>query len=605
MKGADGSVTLVDYQKARVSSNLSAGGGASVNAGVQVHDKEVTLPTVRSIAHAAAVCDLAFTPPGEPRRPPRDPSAKPAERRGPPESAPARAGLYALDLTSAYRYICLQLLALWYHCFIWLDADGRIGICVDTRLCFGGSYGPNRFERITTLISAYILTQQAKYDRAHPLPPAAQGWVSHRVALQAAGLLQAGEHQRAPRSLQVYLDDLTGTGGIDLSPAPPSYAPLAFDPIAMRALGLEPAPDGCRLIAYATIAAGELASLDLDVATAKTMVGTSIISLGLQPDVNRDSVFCPDSKRRLLLEQIADFERALLAQDQLERKPVERFTGRACNLSQLFPEIGAQINHGYAVANTRERGGVRRRLLSIVKLPLNSKRRAGLRRLFRVTHDALGDNYGVPLAPAAAFPDPGSAGVLTVTSDASGDVGGGDAGAGGFAFHPAQPLAVFVTSELWPADIAAALAESAREPHERSGQPRLSMPAAELFAIWACAEAALLAGSLRATTSAVISVGDCLPASGALNRASSPQPQLRLLLHHTRLQQKQWLGVQVKRELNLDADILSHPSRIAEVLSPLAHAGLTPIRAPIPTYCWAALREAVAAASPDDDGTTY
>jgi hypothetical protein len=77
-------------------------------------------------------------------------------------------GFYALDLASAYRFVPLQLLDLWCHCFLWLDSAGRIGICTDTILCFGGAYGLNRFERITTMLSAHILRCIAKFDATCP-----------------------------------------------------------------------------------------------------------------------------------------------------------------------------------------------------------------------------------------------------------------------------------------------------------------------------------------------------------------------------------------------------------------------------------------------------
>jgi hypothetical protein len=63
---------------------------------------------------------------------------------------------------------------------------------------------------------------------------------------------------------------------------------------------------------------------------------------------------------------------------------------------------------------------------------------------------------------------------------------------------------------------------------------------------------------------------------------------------------KQWLGVQVPRERNLDADLLSHPSRFATVYAAAAAAGLTAVRAPIPVCCWAELRAIVQNTRPDE-----
>ena len=127
------------------------------------------------------------------------------------------------------------------------------------------------------------------------------------------------------------------------------------------------------------------------------------------------------------------------------------------------------------------------------------------------------------------------------------------------------------------------------------------MPAAELFTTYACAEAALAAGGLLSTTRAVVAIGDCQPAAAALNRASSGVPQLRALLRAARRSLQQWLGVQVPRELNLDADHLSHPSSVAEVVVAAEAAGLRVVMAPVPAHCWERLREAIAASTPGDD----
>ena len=71
-------------------------------------------------------------------------------------------------------------------------ADGpRLGpgICVDRRTAFGGSFAPNRFERISTMVVAHIRTKQAAFDEAQPPPPAARRWMSERRAAQARGEL--------------------------------------------------------------------------------------------------------------------------------------------------------------------------------------------------------------------------------------------------------------------------------------------------------------------------------------------------------------------------------------------------------------------------------
>jgi hypothetical protein len=269
-----------------------------------------------------------------------------------------------------------------------------------------------------------------------------------------------------------------------------------------------------------------------------------------------------------------------------------------CSISQILPEIGAELHGGYRVSNARARGGARS-LLAVVPLPPASSARRGFLRLCSVAEDALAANPGIALAPARRFAAVGSGGVLTVTGDASGDIDGGDAGMGGFCFHPTQLSTIYITSELWPPTIAGALRESALEPHLRSGAPRLSMPAAELFTSWALAEAALDAGAPRGATSAVVAIGDCRPAAGALNRASSPVGLMRAILVQARASIQQWLGVQVPRELNLDADILSHPSRVGQVVDSMPPS-FTVVMAPVPARCWTALSAAISSADPTD-----
>ena len=111
--------------------------------------------------------------------------------------------------------------------------------------------------------------------------------------------------------------------------------------------------------------------------------------------------------------------------------------------------------------------------------------------------------------------------------------------------------------------------------------------AAELFATWAVAEAAASAKPFTA----VIAVGDCDPAADALDAASSATPQMSALLARARGSAKQWLGVSVPREWNLDADRLSHPAELGHVLRDARRAGLSPCHVAIPEWCWRALRD--------------
>jgi hypothetical protein len=114
------------------------------------------------------------------------------------------------------------------------------------------------------------------------------------------------------------------------------------------------------------------------------------------------------------------------------------------------------------------------------------------------------------------------------------------------------------------------------------------MPAAELFGMWAVAEAARAASGRPCTS--VTAVGDCDPAAGALNSVASRNPQMRGLLAGARQLTRQWLAVSIPREYNLDADRLSHPRMLGDVRADALAAGLVVHDAPIPTACWEVLQ---------------
>eukprot|EP00965_Chrysotila_dentata_P079646 2627151-Pleurochrysis_carterae.AAC.1 len=124
------------------------------------------------------------------------------------------------------------------------------------------------------------------------------------------------------------------------------------------------------------------------------------------------------------------------------------------------------------------------------------------------------------------------------------------------------------------------------------------MLAAELFGAWAVTQAAATAERRR--PAAVIVVGDCQPAAGALNAATSLTNQMQALVRRARGLTPHWLAVAVPRESNTDADRLSHPAQLEEVLADARAAGLRPRTVHIPDECWAALREAATLAGGDE-----
>jgi hypothetical protein len=205
--------------------------------------------------------------------------------------------------------------------------------------------------------------------------------------------------------------------------------------------------------------------------------------------------------------------------------------------------------------------------------------------LLEMADDLLQANEGVALAPELVFPARDEPGMDTVTSDAS-----GVDGVGGYVFEAGASNAVWLVSEKWPSDILEALQEAARVGGARPGLPSLSMPAAELFG--AVAVAAAVAAERGEAPTAVTAVGDCDPAVGALNAASSGNAQMRVLLRAARALTGLWLAVSVPREANVDADRLSHPARYDEVAADAAAAQLVVRRARITAGSWETLREA-------------
>ena len=73
------------------------------------------------------------------------------------------------------------------------------------------------------------------------------------------------------------------------------------------------------------------------------------------------------------------------------------------------------------------------------------------------------------------------------------------------------------------------------------------------------------------------------------------------LLAAARRQVKQWLGVAIPREWNLDADRLSHPAQLGAVLADARAADLHPHVVQVPDEWWRTLRAATRLDSRLDD----
>ena len=217
--------------------------------------------------------------------------------------------------------------------------------------------------------------------------------------------------------------------------------------------------------------------LGLAISASKVQVGDPIIALGLAVCVRDACIRCPRAKRDALVAQMRQMRAAAAATppEPVVCAEAGRLTGRLLNLSQIAPELRPRLLVGYALSSPTlgmRRGG-RRRPLRRIRLAPSGQRHADWCELLDVALEVLGENRGVPLVSAEAFPATDESGTLTVTTDAS-----GDDGFGGWATCPDAHGTVFIVSERWPADILAALSERS-----------LSTPAVEAFATRAVAAA--------------------------------------------------------------------------------------------------------------------
>ena len=564
--GSTGDRVLEQYLKPRITQNSSYGDETSVNAGVADDERAIALPTVQEHGRASAICDTAG------------------------EIGGARAERYVVDAESAYRFCPVQHADLWTQCFCWWGDDGAAGFAVDRRLGFGGAYAPNRFERVSTLCAAYVQHLQGDFDAAQPPPAHVQRWSQARAAAQRRGELPDGRAQREPRHLQVYIDDFCGTALNDTVTPPASVRGVTIDPSNTSGTGGRPAAPGSRVHVHAQLAVVGLAELGLNAAPSKVVVGDPTIGLGFE--LCRDDqrlgggrIRCPALKRAALLRAMAKHAEEARG-GRVERGDAETTVGRLCNMAQAFPELKAALHGGYAVTKATWHAGGRRRRPPKMELREGSSATRDWLELLELAGALLDGNEGVPLAPERSFPPRTAPGALTVVTDAS-----GKDGVGGYAFDAADPGHIVLVAEMWPADIQLALDRSAAGD---AAEPGLSMPSAEAFGQWAVAAAA--AQALGRAPVTVTAVGDCAPAAGAINAASSGNAQMRRLVRGGRELCEQWLAVQIPREWNLDADRLSHrdPRNLPEMRAEAEAAGLRVTVAEIPDGCWRALGEAAA-----------
>lgn len=587
---------LVNYQKPRLSHNLSAvpralGGrklGVSNNSAVPKWEKHLPgLPTVASYGRAWAVCDMAAG---------RAAQAAPATQSTVPADPTTRSGVYGVDMEKAYCFVPVQRADRHTGCYLWPDEAGIVRVHVSWRMVFGGSPWPNRFERLSLLSCAWVLRAQSTFDDEQP-PQAASvvAWVAKREALQQSGELPAGREQTRPAGIEPFLDDCSGRALCDTVVVPVRLRGRAVGANQTAAVGAHPAPANSRLAVHCALAIEALEQLGFSIPDEKTMCGSGMALLGALLDTVTRRVRCTEVKRKWVLHAVASMRDGLRADATVDLRLLERFTGRLTNLSQFFPELRHPLSVGYALSRVRwraARGHSMRRASARQHIRPGGKRESQMLTLLDVAQAVAEDDEGVFLAPTRVFDATNADGVITVVSDAS--KAASDDGFGGYAFHPEALGVVFVMSCSWPPEVRTAMSWASLKKSDRVGvdapHGAFSMPAGEAFASLALAEA--VAAAVGSEARAVVAVGDCRPAASALSAIYSRSPQLRYLVGVARSVSTSWLGVAIPRELNVDADRLSHPSMALAVIREAEAAGARVVRVTPAPAMWAALATA-------------
>ena len=348
-------------------------------------------------------------------------------------------------------------------------------------------------------------------------------------------------------------------------------------------------PRASRATVHCLLAIDTLLMACLAVSGGKTQCADIVVSLGFRASTRgAGRLDVPPQKASVIIHSVAAHRELVQARSPIPFGPLEKLVGRLCHVAQIYCAIRLWLHAGYALLRARfRRGGARRPFLPAVRLRPGGRRERELLRLLDCAEGLLTENRGVPLAARPAFPAPdGAAGVWLASTDAS-----GVHGVGGYAIHSARPLDVYLVSEYWPPEVLAAL-HACAEPDEAGEAPRFAMPAAEAFGMWAVISAAAAASGEPLT--AAVALGDCLPAARAFNAAASGSAQVRRIIHAARDELQQWLAVHIPRELNVDADTLSHPRRLEQLLDTFRGTRVRPHVVRLGRRHWDTLAEALA-----------
>lgn len=577
--------TLSYVRKGRITHDLSFGEAAANAHLINPDDARLRLPTVQAHGRAQGTISAMGMPREQRSGTGSGPSSTRRER--------IRALPWGVDLSSAYQWVVMQFADTWMLGFVWYCRSlGRLQFYIYVCLSFGGRVFVSRFERIGLPHVAYIQQLQGEFLRAQNIPAVLAEGMADRRQLQSEGLLDAEPSQALPTYIQEYIDDIGGTA----PDFPVSYdvqwcveflkrwAPDA-DPLTFwqsipygeeltRAFGGEPpAADSC-VVAFVRIAIVVLNASLGSVSVGKTMAGTVVAELGILMDSVAETLSCPVVKRAAMRADCVAFAETARAGQPLDRATTATLVGRAVNMSQIWPSLLPLLHGGYAVANARKAARGRasdRPLLSKVRLKPGGARAASYLAFLDELLRLLDADASAAMAPSFSFDGPESYRVWVATHDAS-----GNDGVGGYLLSAAAPGHVWLLSHRWPEKILAALAVGALPRAERPDDAlMLSTPVAEAAGGWLLCAAASRHSPAPPPCDGVISIGDCQPAVFVTRRGSAAHPAMRAVAVEQRRVCLQWLGVHVPRELNLDADRLSHPDQLQDIVAEAEEAGFT------------------------------
>ena len=512
---------------------------------------------------------------------------------------------FLADAESAYNYCHVQVAHQWLQCFLWWDAQGRAGTCRDRRLPFGGASSPSQFQQISTQVTAFARKMQCEFDQLHPPPLPARRWTEERREAQRRGTLPGDPAQLHPSYSQVYIDDAGGVALDDPVPTPDVVTDIHISDEPTRALGGTFPPADSRVLVHAKLLLLAMQMAGLHASPGKVFVGDPIITLGFHVDRSAWRMKVPETKRAAMLADAASLAAEAALHASAARRQALTFVGRLTNISQVLPELKPYLRGGYRATDTgwAKRAGVR--APDTQQLRAGSLAHTEWQQLLEVADDLLTQNEGIPLAPRRVFPSPRDGAIIS-TTDAS-----GDDGFGGYVFLPGgDPSEVWVVSEPWPewALEARRMNDRTTADKESAHAAEFSVPAAELFASWAVPMAVCEASGRPAHMISgarvgpngdatleppVIAIGDCQPAVYVIDSATSGEAVMRGILTSARQFSRFWLGVHVPREANRDADGLSHPANVEQIMSAARAAGFQPRRARVPAGCFEGLHAAI------------